>query len=44
MGHEPVQAPSMGSVQAIFIEEPFIYGVPDTRRPGASAKGKTLLK
>ena len=44
MGHEPVQAPSMGSVQAIFIEKPFIYGVPDTRRPGASAKGETLLK
>lgn len=44
MGHEPVQAPSMGSVQAIFIEEPFIYGVPDTRRPGVSEKGETLLK
>ena len=44
MGHEPVQVPSMGSVQAIFIEEPFIYGVPDTRRPGASAKGETLLE
>ena len=43
-GHEPVQAPSMGSVQAIFVEEPFIYGVADTRRPGASAKGKTNLE
>ena len=43
-GHEPVQAPSMGSVQAIFVEEPFIYGVSDTRRPGATAKGETNLK
>ena len=43
-GHKPTSAPSMGSVQAIFIDKPFIYGVADTRRPGASAKGKTLLK
>ena len=43
-GHEPVQAPSMGSVQAIFVDEPFIYGVADTRRPGAAAKGKTNLE
>ncbi len=43
-GHEPVQASSMGSVQAIFVKEPFIYGVADTRRPGASAKGKTNLE
>jgi len=27
----------MGSVQAIFIEDGNLYGVPDTRRPGASA-------
>ncbi len=43
-GHKPTSAPSMGSVQAIFIDEPFIYGVADTRRPGAAAKGKTGLK
>ncbi len=43
-GHEPTSAPSMGSVQAIFIDKPFIYGVADTRRPGATAKGKTNLK
>ena len=43
-GHKPTSAPSMGSVQAIFIDKPFIYGVADTRRPGASAKGKTNLK
>ena len=28
---------AMGSVQAIFIEDGNLYGVPDTRRPGASA-------
>ena len=28
---------AMGSVQAIFIEGENLYGVPDTRRPGASA-------
>ena len=39
-GHQPVEAPSMGSVQAIFIQGPYKYGVADTRRPGASAKGK----
>ncbi len=39
-GHQPVEAPSMGSVQAIFIKGPYKYGVADTRRPGASAKGK----
>ena len=43
-GHKPTSAPSMGSVQAIFIDKPFIYGVADTRRPGAAAKGKTNLK
>ena len=43
-GHNPTSAPSMGSVQAIFIDKPFIYGVADTRRPGAAAKGKTNLE
>ena len=43
-GHKPTSAPSMGSVQAIFVDKPFIYGVADTRRPGAAAKGKTNLK
>ena len=43
-GHKPTSAPSMGSVQAIFVDKPFVYGVADTRRPGAAAKGKTNLK
>jgi gamma-glutamyltranspeptidase len=30
---------TMGSVQAIFIKDQNIYGVADTRRPGALAKG-----
>ena len=38
-GHEPEISTTMGSVQAIFLEEENIYGVADTRRPGALAKG-----
>lgn len=32
---------AMGSVQAIFIEGENLYGVPDTRRPGASASSES---
>jgi gamma-glutamyltranspeptidase/glutathione hydrolase len=38
-GHEPEISTTMGSVQAIFLENEDIYGVADTRRPGALAKG-----
>ena len=38
-GHEPEISTTMGSVQAIFLENETIYGVADTRRPGALAKG-----
>ena len=38
-GHEPEISTTMGSVQAIFIGNETIYGVADTRRPGALAKG-----
>ena len=38
-GHEPEISTTMGSVQAIFLENEAIYGVADTRRPGALAKG-----
>ena len=38
-GHEPESSTTMGSVQAIFLEENNIFGVADTRRPGALAKG-----
>jgi gamma-glutamyltranspeptidase/glutathione hydrolase len=38
-GHETETSTTMGSVQAVFIEEDNIYGVADTRRPGALAKG-----
>ena len=38
-GHEPEVSTTMGSVQAIFIGNETIYGVADTRRPGALAKG-----
>ena len=38
-GHKPETSTTMGSVQAIFIEEDNIFGVADTRRPGALAKG-----
>ena len=37
--HEPEISTTMGSVQAIFLESETIYGVADTRRPGALAKG-----
>ena len=38
-GHEPEMSTTMGSVQAIFLEDETIYGVADTRRPGALARG-----
>jgi gamma-glutamyltranspeptidase/glutathione hydrolase len=39
-GHTTRPTNTMGSVQAIFIEDNKIYGVADTRRPDAIAKGK----
>ena len=38
-GHEPEISTTMGSVQAIFLGNETIYGVADTRRPDALAKG-----
>ena len=38
-GHQLNLSTSMGSVQAIFIKDGYLYGVSDTRRPGAKAKG-----
>jgi len=38
-GHEPEISTTMGSVQAIFLDGENIFGVADTRRPGALAKG-----
>ena len=38
-GHNVKSSLTMGSVQAIFIKDKVIYGVADTRRPGALAKG-----
>ena len=38
-GHNVEKSTTMGSVQAIFLEGDNIYGVADTRRPGALAKG-----
>ena len=38
-GHEPEASTTMGSVQAIFLDNENIFGVADTRRPGAPAKG-----
>ena len=38
-GHNVETATTMGSVQAIFLEGENIFGVADTRRPGALAKG-----
>ena len=38
-GHNVKRSMTMGSVQAIFIKDQIIYGVADTRRPGALAKG-----
>ncbi len=37
--HNVKRSMTMGSVQAIFIKDQIIYGVADTRRPGALAKG-----
>ncbi len=39
-GHTTRPTDTMGSVQAIFIENNKLYGVADTRRPDATAKGK----
>ena len=39
-GHVLKSSTTMGSVQAIFIKEGYLYGVSDTRRPGAKAKGE----
>ena len=38
-GHNIETSTTMGSVQAIFLEGENIFGVADTRRPGALAKG-----
>jgi len=38
-GHKVESSNTMGSVQAIFLDQGKIYGVADTRRPGALAKG-----
>lgn len=38
-GHNVEKSTTMGSVQAIFLEGDNIYGVADTRRPGALARG-----
>ena len=38
-GHEVESSNTMGSVQAIFLDQRKIFGVADTRRPGALAKG-----
>ncbi len=38
-GHQPEASTTMGSVQAIFLDNENIFGVADTRRPGALAKG-----
>ncbi len=38
-GHVPEISTTMGSVQAIFLKGENIFGVADTRRPGALAKG-----
>ncbi len=37
--HQPEISMTMGSVQAVFLEGDRLYGVADTRRPGAMAKG-----
>jgi len=39
-GHTPRPTNTMGSVQAIFIEDNKLFGVADSRRPDAMAKGK----
>ena len=38
-GHRVENSNTMGSVQAIFLDKGNIFGVADTRRPGALAKG-----
>ena len=39
-GHTTKPTNTMGSVQAVFIKDNYLYGVADTRRPDALAKGK----
>ena len=39
-GHTTRPTDTMGSVQAIFIKDNKLYGVADTRRPDAMARGK----
>ena len=39
LNHQPENSMTMGSVQAVFLEGDTLYGVADTRRPGAMAKG-----
>jgi gamma-glutamyltranspeptidase/glutathione hydrolase len=38
-GHEPEISTTMGSVQAIFLDQDKLFGVADSRRPGALARG-----
>jgi gamma-glutamyltranspeptidase/glutathione hydrolase len=38
-GHQPEISTTMGSVQAIFIDQDKLFGVADSRRPGALARG-----
>ena len=38
-GHKVESSNTMGSVQAIFLDQGNIFGVADTRRPGSLAKG-----
>ena len=38
-GHELETSKTMGSIQAIFLDQELIFGVADTRRPGALARG-----
>ena len=38
-GHQPEISTTMGSVQAIFVDQDKLFGVADSRRPGALARG-----
>ena len=38
-GHEPEISTTMGSIQAIFLYQDKLFGVADSRRPGALARG-----
>ena len=37
--HTPESSMTMGSVQAVFLENEKLYGVSDTRRPGSASMG-----